>query len=50
MYTEWNVEIVLVAAFSSAFHADIWGAHSVKPPTQRPSKLMLNFVRVLSDV
>ena len=34
----WNVEIVLVAAFSSAFHAYIWGAHSVKPPTQRPSK------------
>ena len=35
---EWNVEIVLIAAFTSAFHADIWGAHSVKPPTQRPSK------------
>ena len=30
----WNAEIVLVAAFSSAFHADIWGAYSVKPPTQ----------------
>ena len=34
----WNVEIVLVAAFSSALHEHIWGAHSVKPTTQRPSK------------
>ena len=34
----WNAEIVLVAAFSSAFHANIFGVHSVKPPTQRPSK------------